>query len=97
MLAVRLLLERGQADAFNIGRDDDPRSMLEVARLACDLTDAPHDLIEEIDAPERQTVVKRLTTEKIRALGWEPEVELEEGMERVLAWIKEQYPTPAVA
>ncbi len=73
---------------FNVGRDDNAHSMLAIAEMACWLTGASDALIEEIDAPERQTVVKRLSTEKIRSLGWKPEVGLQEGMVNTLAWVK---------
>ena len=73
---------------FNVGRDDASVTMLHVAMLACELTGAPYGLIEEVDAPARQTVVKRLATEKLRSLGWQPEVELEDGMARTLEWVR---------
>jgi nucleoside-diphosphate-sugar epimerase len=87
----RLVIERGEqartaaeseagVGVYNIGRDDAEVTMLDVARLSCDIAGAPYDLITEVDPPERQTVVKRLSTAKLRALGWAPEVELEEGM-----------------
>lgn len=85
--AVVLLLEHGHSGAWNIGRDDDPRLLRDLAELACDMTGAPRDLIEDVDAPTAQTVVKRLSTEKVRALGWRPTVEIEEGMARVLEWV----------
>lgn len=93
--AMRLTIERTDGGVFNIGRDDNPLPMLELARRACDMTGAPHTLIEEVDPPQRQTVVKRLSTERIRALGWEPRVDLDEGMERTLAWVK-GLPVPEV-
>ncbi len=80
--AMRMTLELSDGGTFNIGRDDNPVPMLTVAKLACDIAGASYDLIEEVDAPGRQTVVKRLATERIRALGWEPHVELEDGMRR---------------
>lgn len=86
--AWRLVIESRQPGAFNIGRDDDERLMLEIAQRACALADAPLGLIKEVEAPGRQTVVKRLSTQKIRDLGWLPEVELEEGIETVFNWIK---------
>lgn len=78
--AMLLTIERTQGGVFNIGRDDRPLPMFGVAEFACEITGAPLDLIEEINPPARQTVVKRLDTSKIRALGWEPEVELFDGM-----------------
>jgi len=73
---------------YNIGRDDDPRAMLDIARLACKIAGAPEDLIVEVDAPPGQTVVKRLATDRLRALGWSPTVELEDGMERVYEHVR---------
>jgi nucleoside-diphosphate-sugar epimerase len=85
--AVTLLLDGGHAGAWNIGRDDDPRPLRALAELACDMTGAPRTLIQDVDPPHAQTVVKRLSTEKLRALGWKPTVEIEEGMVRVLDWV----------
>lgn len=84
---IRLAIEQ-PGGVYNIGRDDDPRSMLEVARLACKLAGEPEDLIVEVDAPAGQTVVKRLATDRLRALGWAPTVELEDGMERVYEHVR---------
>ena len=85
---IRLAIEQPCAGVYNIGRDDDPRSMLDVARLACKLAGAPEDLIVEVDAPPGQTVVKRLATDRLRALGWAPTVELEGGMARVYEHVR---------
>lgn len=78
--ALRMILETGSPGAWNVGRDDNSLPMVDVARMACDVVGAPHSLIEEVDPPERQTVVKRLSTQKIRRLGWVPHVDLREGM-----------------
>lgn len=88
---IRMVVESGRDGAWNVGRDDIATSMLEVAQRACDMTGASYDIIEEIDPPGMQTVVKRLSTDKLRSIGWEPQVELGEGMERTLAWIKDGF------
>lgn len=85
---VRMILESGLGGAWNVGRDDAAVPMLTVAKIACDLVDAPYTLIEEIEPPGMQTVVKRLGTEKLRSIGWKPEVELLEGMKRTLEWVR---------
>jgi dTDP-glucose 4,6-dehydratase len=85
--AVRLALTEATPGLWNIGRDDAAVSMLTVAKIACEITGAPKHLIEVVPAPKMQTVVKRLSTERIRALGWEPEVSLTEGMKRTLEWV----------
>lgn len=90
---IRLVIEAGEVayrpasyeagyGCYNVGRDDAAVSMRHVAEVACALAGASPDLIEEVDAPARQTVVKRLATEKLRELGWEPAVGLVEGMTR---------------
>jgi nucleoside-diphosphate-sugar epimerase len=84
---VRMILESGAAGAWNVGRDDNAMTMRQVAEMACDLVDAPRDLIEEVDPPDRQTVVKRLSTEKLAALGWKPEIDLVVGMRLTLDWL----------
>jgi nucleoside-diphosphate-sugar epimerase len=95
--ATRLVLELEEGGIYNVGRDDAAVSMLYVAEYACYLAGADEKLIQEIDAPKMQTVVKRLATERIRSLGWEPEIELEEGMERTLEWVKTLDAQGAVA
>jgi GDP-L-fucose synthase len=72
---------------YNIGRDDDYVSMLEIAERAVDLANASSSLIKLVEPPYAQTVVKRLSTEKIRSLGWKPEIPLDEGMRIVYDWI----------
>ena len=60
-----------------------------IAQKACTLTGAPFDLIQLVDPPAKKTMIKRLSTERLRALGWEPAVDLDEGMDILYEWIKE--------
>jgi dTDP-glucose 4,6-dehydratase len=86
--AVLLLLEANATGAHDVGRDDDPRTLLEVATLACRLADAPAELIEVVDPPAGPTpVLGRLDLGSLRALGWTPTVELEDGLQRTLEWL----------
>ena len=67
------VIEHGDGGAWNVGRDDDPVPMLDLARKCCALTGRdPDELITVVPAPSAQTVVKRLSTAKLRSLGWEP-------------------------
>lgn len=88
--AARIAIEETDGGAFNIGRDDNPVPMSMVAQMACVIANTDgQDLIEYVDAPEAQTVVKRLSTDAIRRLGWEPLVDLEDGMERTMyEWVE---------
>ncbi len=88
---VRLVLEDkspATPKTFNVGRDDNALTMLDLAQQICDKIGASRDLIDEVDPPGKQTVVKRLSTSRLRSLGWRPKVELDEGIEKVYEWVK---------
>ena len=89
--AIRLVLESGEEGAFNIGADGQAVSLADVARLACELTGAPPELIEEVEPPPGR-VMTRISTERIRALGWRPEVPLDEGMRLLLESLRAGAP-----
>jgi nucleoside-diphosphate-sugar epimerase len=81
--AIRLVLEAGGEGTFNVGSDGEPVALVDVARVACELAGAPHDLIEEVEPPAGR-VMTRVATERIRALGWRAELPLDEGMRQLL-------------
>ena len=100
---IRLVLEEGERytpltrplhreelglGVYNIGRDDVPIGMYELAVQCCEVVGADTSLIDMVAPPPAQTVVKRLATDKLRNLGWSPTVELPEGLPRVFEWIK---------
>jgi nucleoside-diphosphate-sugar epimerase len=95
--AVRMIVEKTGGGAFNVGRDDQRTAMIDIARHACRLTGADLKLIQQIDPPARQTVVKRLSTEKLTKLGWKPEVNIKDGMKLTLEWVRTLDATGAVA
>jgi nucleoside-diphosphate-sugar epimerase len=83
---IRIAIERGNG-VYNIGRDDDRTSMQEVAEIICSITGADKSLIETVEKPARQTLVRRLSVKKLRMLGWEPQVSLYEGLEMTRRWL----------
>jgi nucleoside-diphosphate-sugar epimerase len=94
---IRLVLESGLRlehrgtrgyGIFNVGRDDKPVAMEALARMCCDIAGAPYDLIEFVDPPAAQTVVKRLDTSKLRSLGWWPRRELPEILADTYKWVE---------
>jgi nucleoside-diphosphate-sugar epimerase len=80
---IRLVLDSGEEGTFNVGSDGEPVALADTARLACELTGAPQDLIEEVEPPAGR-VMTRISIERLRGLGWRPEVSLDEGMRRLL-------------
>jgi dTDP-glucose 4,6-dehydratase len=87
--AVATLVDRGERGEWDIGREDDRRTLLEVARLACSLAGADESSIEETEPPQGPALVlEGLDTDRLRSLGWRPEVDLEDGMARTLDWLR---------
>jgi len=76
---------------LNVGSDAEPVPLVETARLACDLAGAPHELVKDVEAPPGR-VAPRVSVERLRALGWQPEVELEEGLRRSLESMRAAAP-----
>ena len=89
--AIRLVLEAEGTGTFNIGWDGEMVALADVARVACDLTGAPQELIEEVEPPPGR-VMTSIATERIRSLGWRPEVSLDEGMRRLLESLRAGAP-----
>lgn len=85
---IRLIMESGQDGAFNVGRNDPRVKMEDIAHWACDIAGADHALVKVVDPPGPQTLVKRLDCSRLQSLGWEPRVELEEGVAQVWDWVK---------
>ena len=81
--AVRLVLESGEDGVFNIGSDAEPLALTDVARLACEVAGASPELVDEVEPPPGR-VTPRIRVDRLRALGWRPEVGLEEGMRLLL-------------
>ena len=81
--AIRLVLESGEQGVFDVGSNDPPVPLTETARLACELAGASPELVQELDPPPGR-VTPSITNERLRALGWEPQVGLEDGLHLTL-------------
>lgn len=85
---IRMIIEAKARGIFNVGRDDNPTPMRQVAEMACRIMDSGSKIVE-VDPPTDQVLVKRLKTDRLRSLGWEPEVSLREGMIRTYQAMRE--------
>ncbi|MEM3393456.1 MAG: NAD(P)-dependent oxidoreductase [Candidatus Methanomethylicia archaeon] len=75
-------------DAYNIGSEEYVR-MEDVAKMVLKYTDAPLDLLEIVEPPKQFLVTKKsFSIEKIKKLGFEPKVSLEEGIKLTIQWHK---------
>jgi nucleoside-diphosphate-sugar epimerase len=81
--AIALILESGEEGVVNVGSDAAPVTLTDAARLACELTGASPDLVEEVDPPPGR-VAPQIRVDRLRTLGWRPETTLEEGLRLTL-------------
>lgn len=81
------LIEAEARGVYDVGRDDDMRPMRWVAEHAYELV-GKSARIEEVEPPSNVTPIKRISTAALQATGWKPKVELEDGMERTLHWLR---------
>jgi dTDP-glucose 4,6-dehydratase len=87
--AVDLVLERGEAgEAYNAGGPDELAN-IDVVKTILELTGRDASLIEYV--PDRLGHDRRysVSSDKARALGWEPEVRFSHGLERTVQWYRD--------
>lgn len=86
--AVALIVERSLGGAWEVGRDDDLRPLADVALLACAAAGADSRLVRLVEPPDGPApVLDAFDASALRTLGWEPAVELEDGMRRTFGWV----------
>ena len=75
-------------EAYNCGGPDE-RENLHVVERIIELTGADPGLIEFVTDRPGHDRRYSLSSEKLRALGWEPRVRFDEGLERTVGWYKD--------
>jgi dTDP-glucose 4,6-dehydratase len=87
--AIGHVLEHGAAgEVYNAGGPDEEPNMTVVRRIV-ELTGASESQIEHVaDRPGHDRRYS-LSSEKVRALGWEPRVRFEQGLAETVAWYRE--------
>jgi dTDP-glucose 4,6-dehydratase len=86
---IGIALERGApGGTYNVGGPDECPN-IEVVRRILELTGAQDDLIEHVaDRPGHDRRYS-LSSARIRGLGWEPQTRFDEGIERTVAWYRD--------
>jgi len=84
---IRYVLERGESGIYNVGRDDDEISMLDLATKIHSMVGSTSK-VELVDAPERQTAIKRISCQKLSDLGWRPQTSLDDGLAQMIEWMR---------
>jgi dTDP-glucose 4,6-dehydratase len=87
--AIDLVLGRGEAgEAYNAGGPDELAN-IEVVKMILELTGRDASLIEYV--PDRLGHDRRysVSSDKARALGWEPTMRFSDGLERTVRWYRD--------
>jgi dTDP-glucose 4,6-dehydratase len=83
------VLAHGQpGDAYNVGGPDESTN-IEVVKRIIELTGRDESLIDYVDVRPGHDRRYSLGSEKTRALGWEAQVRFAEGLERTVAWYRD--------
>jgi dTDP-glucose 4,6-dehydratase len=83
------VLEHGApGETYNVGGPDEAVN-LDVVRRIIALTGAPEDLITYVTDRPGHDRRYSLGSEKVRALGWQARVRFDEGLERTVAWYRD--------
>ena len=82
-----LVAETGYEGTLNICRSDEPVEMAVLAKRCAALVPGCTSVITETDPPTGVTRRKDLDDTALRALGWKPEVDLDEGLPLTLEYM----------
>jgi len=86
-----LLAESGEHEPVNIGNPDHEVTMLELAETVIRVTGSSSEIVFEALPTDDPQVRKPDITRAREVLGWEPEIDLEDGLKR---WLKALGRTP---
>src|SRR3954452_22140593 len=75
-------------EVYNVGGPDESPN-LEVVKRIIELTGGDESLIEHVTDRPGHDRRYSLSSDKVRALGWEPKVRFAEGLERTVAWYRD--------
>jgi len=94
---VLACLERPEAvgQTFNIGNPRSAVTIYDLAQRVRRLTGCPGEIVfQPLHYADVELRIPNVEKAK-ELLGWQPQVELDEGLERTIAWYREQVPAPA--
>lgn len=88
---ILAVLQRGEnGQVYNVG-DHNERQNRDVVRILLEETGRDESYVKPIPDPRKGAHDQRysMTTDKVRTLGWKPEVAFEEGLRRTVRWYVE--------
>lgn len=86
--AIELVLEKGEVgETYCVGGEE--KTNLEVAQMLLKMLDMDENMIEHIEHRLGHDFRYAIDDSKLRALGWKPEHNFEEWLEKTVQWFKE--------
>ena len=86
--AIERALERGApGEVYNVGGDE--RENLELVRRILDLTGADESLVRHVTDRPGHDRRYSIDDTKLRGLGWQPQIALEDGLAATFAWYRD--------
>lgn len=86
---IEVILRRGEiGEAYNIGGGNE-RENIVVARTILDELDGPADLLHHVTDRQGHDRRYSVDTTKLRGLGWQPEIDFDEGLRATIRWYRE--------
>jgi dTDP-glucose 4,6-dehydratase len=87
--AIDLVLREGvSGEVYNVGGPDEEENVRVIERIL-ELTGADPELVEHVEDRKGHDRRYSLSSEKVRSLGWEAQVGFGEGLERTVAWYRD--------
>jgi dTDP-glucose 4,6-dehydratase len=87
--AIHLVLEKGApGEAYNVGGPDECEN-IDVVRRILELTGQDESLMEYVTDRPGHDRRYSLASDKVSALGWEAQVHFHEGLDRTVAWYRD--------
>jgi dTDP-glucose 4,6-dehydratase len=87
--AIDAVLEKGKpGDVYNVGGPDELPNVEVVKRILA-LTDRDESLIEYVTDRPGHDRRYSLSAARLQALGWQPDVNFDEGIERTVSWYRD--------
>jgi GDP-L-fucose synthase len=84
---VHLMKNYSAAGHVNIGSGEDV-TILELTQLVCDAVGFKGEIVHDLTKPDG-TPRKLMSADKLRAMGWQPSIELKDGIAAVYKWFLE--------
>jgi dTDP-glucose 4,6-dehydratase len=86
---IEFLLRHGElGEAYNIGGGNE-RENLSVAKIILSELDAPAEMLNHVTDRQGHDRRYSLDTSRLRALGWRPEVDFEQGLRETIQWYRD--------